>query len=147
MIDHWMDKYAGERSNINPADIPWAALRSLLGESIYGGKVDNEFDRRLLRSLLGKIFVGESFSKEFELVAGVNEVQNVRGSGYDDFMEWCGHLDTGEGQNPSWMGLQRNADVLLATTAGLKMVKEEKCNNKEQWVTDRLNVFLGWETG
>jgi dynein heavy chain 1 len=28
--------------------VPWKAIRTLLSDCIYGGKIDNEFDQRLL---------------------------------------------------------------------------------------------------
>ncbi len=34
---------------MNPDMIPWKALRAILGESVYGGKVDNTFDAGLLK--------------------------------------------------------------------------------------------------
>ena len=49
--------------------MPWKAIRTLLSDCIYGGKIDNEFDQRLLSSFLEKLFVPASFEADFSLVA------------------------------------------------------------------------------
>ena len=37
--------------NIDPKNIPWDAIRTLLADAIYGGKIDNEYDQKILNSL------------------------------------------------------------------------------------------------
>lgn len=41
-----------DRTNIDPERIPWDALRTLIGQSVFGGKIDNEFDNKILTSLV-----------------------------------------------------------------------------------------------
>jgi len=43
----------------------------LLSQCIYGGKIDSEFDQRLLTSFVEKLFTKESFDSEFPLVTGI----------------------------------------------------------------------------
>lgn len=33
------------RTNLPPEKVPWDAIKTLLAQCIYGGKVDNEFDQ------------------------------------------------------------------------------------------------------
>ena len=33
------------RTNLPPEKVPWDALRTLLSQCIYGGKIDNDFDQ------------------------------------------------------------------------------------------------------
>ena len=33
------------RSNLSPDKVPWSALRALLSQAIYGGRIDNDFDQ------------------------------------------------------------------------------------------------------
>ena len=49
-LDEWLDRDAGgkERDHIHPDKIPWDAIKALLSESVYGGKVDNDFDGKIL---------------------------------------------------------------------------------------------------
>ena len=37
------------RTNLPPEKVPWDALRTLMSECIYGGKIDNEFDQVCLQ--------------------------------------------------------------------------------------------------
>ena len=45
VIDEWVDEVAGARAHISPNDLPWQALRTLLSQSLYGGRIDNPFDQ------------------------------------------------------------------------------------------------------
>lgn len=60
-IDTWVDMAALGRSNLSPDKVPWSALRTLLGQCIYGGKIDNLFDQRLLETFLSVLFTESSF--------------------------------------------------------------------------------------
>jgi dynein heavy chain 1 len=50
VIDEWLDNVSGtgdgrQRAHIDPEAIPWEALRTLLCQSLYGGRVDVLFDQ------------------------------------------------------------------------------------------------------
>jgi dynein heavy chain 1 len=45
VIDQWVDEVAGQRAHIDPEQLPWQALRTLISESLYGGRVDHSFDQ------------------------------------------------------------------------------------------------------
>lgn len=62
------------RTNLPPEKVPWDALVTLLSQCIYGGKIDNDFDQRLLSSFLSKLFTCRSFETDFALVANVDGV-------------------------------------------------------------------------
>lgn len=57
-----------------PEKVPWDALVTLLSQCIYGGKIDNDFDQRLLMSFLAKLFTPRSFETDFALVANVDGI-------------------------------------------------------------------------
>lgn len=57
-----------------PEKIPWDALVTLLSQCIYGGKIDNDYDQRLLTSFLSKLFTARSFETGFALVSNVDGV-------------------------------------------------------------------------
>lgn len=67
--------YFQGRTNLPPEKVPWDALVTLLSQSIYGGKIDNDFDQRLLVSFLSKLFTPRSFESDFALVANVDGVR------------------------------------------------------------------------
>lgn len=48
MIDEWIDSMGQGREAIDPDKIPWDALRTLSHQSIFGGKIDNDFDLKIL---------------------------------------------------------------------------------------------------
>ena len=115
------------RTNLPPEKVPWDALGTLLAQCIYGGKIDNEFDQRLLSSFLQKLFTARSFEADFALVCNT-EVQSEdpcqilmpEGIRRDQFLQWIEGLS--DRQNPAWLGLPNNAEKVLLTTRGTDMV-------------------------
>ena len=67
-VNQWMTDEAKGKSNLPPDKIPFAALRELLAQAIYGGRVDNAIDDRLLKSFVDSIFVPETFKYNHPLV-------------------------------------------------------------------------------
>ncbi|XP_061071728.1 cytoplasmic dynein 1 heavy chain 1 isoform X2 [Conger conger] len=122
-VDTWLDDTAKGRQNISPDKIPWAALKTLMAQSIYGGRIDNEFDQRLLNTFLERIFTTRSFDSEFKLafkVDGHKDIKMPDGIRREEFMHWVEMLpDT---QTPSWLGLPSNAERVLLTTQGTDMM-------------------------
>lgn len=47
--------------------VPWEALRALLGQSVYGGRVDSVFDQQLLEGFVSSLFQPKSFDFNFPL--------------------------------------------------------------------------------
>ncbi|CAG10419.1 unnamed protein product, partial [Tetraodon nigroviridis] len=122
-VDTWLDDTAKGRQNIAPDKIPWAALKTLMAQSIYGGRIDNDFDQRLLNTFLDRIFTKGSFDSEFKLalkVDGHKDLKMPDGIRREEFMHWVEMLpDT---QTPSWLGLPSNAEKVLLTTQGTDMM-------------------------
>ncbi|VEL40808.1 unnamed protein product [Protopolystoma xenopodis] len=115
-IDVWVDAVAMGRANLPPERVPWAALRTLLSQCIYGGKVDNQFDQRLIETFLAHLFTYSSFEHDFPLIANVDGISGHNivvpdGSSIEDLLSWINALpDT---QTPSWLGLPNNAEKVL----------------------------------
>lgn len=121
-LDEWLETKAKGRNNIAPNEIPWEALRSLFGQSIYGGRIDNEFDQRLLDGLLGKLFAPKAFDAEFSLVqAGPLSVKAPDATKRVDFERWIDALPAV--QSPEWLGLPADAERLLLTNHGRKVLQ------------------------
>ena len=126
-MDTWIDTAACGRTNLPPEKVPWDALSTLLSQCIYGGKIDNEFDQRLLTSFLQKLFTPRSFEADFTLVS-TTEVESEElcrivmpeGIRRDQFLQWIESLS--DRQNPAWLGLPNNAEKVLLTTRGSDMV-------------------------
>ncbi|ETE58961.1 Cytoplasmic dynein 1 heavy chain 1 [Ophiophagus hannah] len=124
-VDTWLDDTAKGRQNISPDKIPWSALKTLMAQSIYGGRIDNEFDQRLLNTFLERLFTTLSFDSEFKLaskVDGHKVIQMPDGIRREEFVQWVELLpDT---QTPSWLGLPNNAEKVLLTTQGIDMISK-----------------------
>ena len=100
---------------------------TLLGQCIYGGKIDNIFDHRLLMSFLEKLFTPKSFESDFVLVDACNLETNKaitmpEGIRRDHFLHWVNQLP--ERQTPSWLGLPDSAEKVLLTNQGTVMVSK-----------------------
>lgn len=117
VIDKWITPT--QRSNVSPDKIPWSALSFLIGEIVYGGKVDEEQDLEYLRRTAQSLFCCTSFESSFTLVEGLvpPESRNV-----EAYLEWIDKLPAL--QPPTWLGLEANADDLLAETRGREVVED-----------------------
>ncbi|XP_030020118.2 dynein heavy chain, cytoplasmic isoform X1 [Manduca sexta] len=140
-LDTWIDATAMGRTNLPPEKVPWEALVTLLSQCIYGGKIDNTFDQRLLHSFLCKLFTPKSFEADFALVANVDGASgNQRhitmpdGNRRDHFLKWIEELS--DRQTPSWLGLPNNAEKVLLTTQGSdlvsKLLKMQQLEDEEE---------------
>ncbi|XP_013402014.1 cytoplasmic dynein 1 heavy chain 1-like isoform X1 [Lingula anatina] len=124
-IDTWVDMVAMGRSNLPPEKIPWDALRILLSQCIYGGKIDNDFDQRLLNSFLNKLFTPKSFDADFPLVTAAEAGKAITmpdGIRREQFVQWSDNRT--ELQTPSWLGLPNNAEIVLLTNQGSDLVNK-----------------------
>lgn len=130
-LDTWIETTAMGRTNLPPEKVPWDALVTLLSQCIYGGKIDNDFDQRLLMSFLAKLFTPRSFETDFALVANVDGIGGPGGQRHitmpdgtrrDHFLHWIENIS--DRQTPSWLGLPNNAEKVLLTTRGTDLVSK-----------------------
>ncbi|XP_057661058.1 dynein heavy chain, cytoplasmic isoform X2 [Diorhabda carinulata] len=126
-LDTWIDATAMGRTNLPPEKVPWDALITLLSQSIYGGKIDNDFDQRLLHSFLNKLFTPKSFESDFALVANIDNgpggnrhITMPDGTRRDHFLKWIESF--ADRQTPAWLGLPNNAEKVLLTTRGTDLI-------------------------
>ncbi|BES93792.1 dynein heavy chain [Nesidiocoris tenuis] len=137
-LDTWIDATAVGRTQLPPEKVPWDALVTLLSQCIYGGKIDNDFDQRLLLSFLSKLFTPRSFESDFALVANVDGVQRhitmPDGTRRDHFLQWIESL--ADRQTPSWLGLPNNAEKVLLTNRGadlvMKLLKMQQLEDEDE---------------
>lgn len=133
MLDKWVDVTSMGRTNLPPQKVPWKAIKTLLSQCIYGGKIDNEFDQRLLESFLNKLFNEKCFDSDYILVpqAGITIPDCVR---RDQFLAWVEQLD--DKQSPEWLGLPHNAETVLLTNLGrdvvMKLLKMQQMDDDDE---------------
>lgn len=128
-IDEWIDSMGKDRANIDPEKIPWDALRTLIGQSVFGGKIDNEFDNKILSSLVNQFFRPESFNLDFPLFTvppesseAVLKVPDVKY--YKNFLQWIHELPQIE--SPCWSGLPLNVEKLVRERQTNSLIKNMK---------------------
>jgi dynein heavy chain 1 len=118
-IDGWLSNVARGRANINPASIPWDALRTLIKQSVYGGRVDSDFDQRILDAFVDGLFVPAAYNVDFDLVPSINGAQLLSapdGTKMEHFLSWVQELP--EREPPSWLSLPPTAERVIAVAQG-----------------------------
>lgn len=121
VVDQWIDDIAGSRAHINPEDIPWQALRTLLSQSLYGGRIDHSYDQAALDSFINTIFNAKSYA-----TAAILVTDNVTGKPlvtlpdslqHHALEQWIATV-LPESNSPSWIGLPVSADNQLQVITG-----------------------------
>lgn len=126
-LDTWIDTVSMGRTNLPPEKVPFDAIRTLFGQCIYGGKIDNDFDQRLLTTFLQKFFTPKSFESDFVLANESSEDSSaitipegiIR---RDEFINWVESLS--DRQTPSWLGLPNKAEHVLLTNHGVDLISK-----------------------
>eukprot|EP01061_Rhynchopus_euleeides_P030593 TRINITY_DN5081_c0_g1_i1.p1 TRINITY_DN5081_c0_g1~~TRINITY_DN5081_c0_g1_i1.p1 ORF type:complete len:4809 (+),score=2467.50 TRINITY_DN5081_c0_g1_i1:97-14523(+) len=122
-IDQWVGKIADGRSNIAPDMLPWKALFVLLGESVYGGRIDNDFDQKLMRSFLTRFFTQHCYGTSFTLTndrEGEKPLAIAQGHERHHFESWVQEMpDT---QTPVWLGLPGESQKMIQQQQGEQML-------------------------
>ncbi|KAI8443528.1 putative dynein heavy chain [Phakopsora pachyrhizi] len=91
MIDSWIIATAKGKSNIDPAQIPWAAMRVLLKQAVYGGRVNSDWDQKLLDSFVDTLFCPASFEVGYHLFQPVEDKKGfliAEGERLEHFVFW-----------------------------------------------------------
>ena len=100
----------GSRNNVDINKIPWDAFKTILIENLYGGKVDNEYDSKILKSLVEMFFTPEAFDTNYPLFTTEDSNEFVLkmpdGIKYSQFMQWVEKMPDLE--SPTWSGLPPN---------------------------------------
>lgn len=123
LIESWLSRVAKGRSNIDPSSMPWDALRSLIKEAIYGGKIDNDADQRLLDSFVDGIFTPAAYERTFPLVDDAqNPLHAPDGTRMDQFLQWTQTLP--EQEPPEYLGLPPTAEHVIATAQGVALLNK-----------------------
>jgi len=101
--------------------IPWTALKYLIGEAMYGGRVSDNYDRRVLNAYLDEYFGDFLFDGFQKFMFYSNDASNVhyalplKDASYDDQIASIDGLP--DMQTPEVLGLHSNADVAHSTRA------------------------------
>lgn len=119
-IDTWLNTVSRGRTNVDPATIPWDALRTLIKQSVYGGRVDSDFDQRILDSFVDSLFTPRAYNVDFDLVptlSGSRVLPAPDGTKLEHFLTWVQTLP--EREPPSWLSLPPTAERVIAVAQGM----------------------------
>ncbi|KAK3805063.1 MAG: dynein heavy chain [Linnemannia elongata] len=123
-IDIWLDTVGLGRANVSPDRIPWDAIRTLLSQSVYGGRVDSDVDQQLLESFVNSFFRPECYDLNFKLVesSADDEAGLVapEGTKMSQFLDWVSELP--EREPPTWLRLPATAERVLSTHKGSVLI-------------------------
>lgn len=156
LIDEYIDAM-GSRNNIDINKIPWDAFKTILIENLYGGKIDNEYDSKILVSLVEMFFTPESFDSSYPLFRtedpGETILKMPDGIKFSQFLNWVEKMPDLE--SPTWSGLPPNVEKLLKSSQTARAVselhklqdvneeevtlekkKEEKKNSQLKWLSE-----------
>jgi dynein heavy chain 1 len=120
-VDTWMSIAAKGRANIDPAAIPWKAIRTLVRENVYGGKIDTVSDQVLLDSFVERLFSPKAYDVDFALVPGeldgtATALLAPDETRLENFLAWARRLP--EQEPPSYLALPVMAERVISAQQG-----------------------------
>ncbi|SPO30909.1 cytoplasmic dynein heavy chain 2 [Ustilago trichophora] len=123
IIEGWVSQIAKGRANVDPQQLPWNAIRSLLKQSVYGGKIDNAPDQTLLDSFVDELFCAGAYDVDFQLVKDDKDpLVAPEGTKMDTFISWVQALP--EQQPPQWLALPPSAEKVIAAAQGTALLNK-----------------------
>ena len=136
--------------------IPWSSLKYLIGEAMYGGRVTDEYDRRVMMTYLNEYmgdFIFDSNQKFFFSQCGY-EYSIPENGPYDNYLKFVAEMPAI--YSPEVIGLNSNAEIdyftqsskliwqnlLILQATGGKAKGSEKTLSKEVFSLELAENFL-----
>jgi dynein heavy chain len=116
---------ANYMENSGGGKIPWADLKYIFGEIMYGGHIVNDFDRLMANTYLD-FYMEDGLLDEKELYPFAEDEKDFSftAPGPLSYEKYIEHIDTGITQDsPIAFGLHPNAEIDFRTAAADKMFK------------------------
>ena len=111
--------YLEKAHNNNEENLPWDTLRYLIGEAMYGGRVTDDFDRRVLMTYLKEYFGDFIFDKNQKFYFSQQKAFDYvipENSTVEKYLEYIiGNIPMY--QSPTVFGLHPNAEIQYSTNA------------------------------
>lgn len=141
---------------LSPDDqIPWNSLKYLIGSAMYGGRVTDDFDRRMMLTYLDEYMGDFIFDKNHQFqFSNLHEKFVIPDDGpYDMYLKWISDLPSV--YSPEVIGLHSNAEINYFTDASKLMwnnliilqststtLGNSKGDSKEQAILELLEGIL-----
>ncbi|OII74519.1 dynein heavy chain [Cryptosporidium ubiquitum] len=118
----------------DPDQIPWEAVRKLVSQVGYGGRLDNIVDKQILHILIDEILSSRSFEDGSQLISCTSNWNNLFRSDQikpniliapdtckkvENYLDWVEKL--GNTNWPTWLGLSPLAENVILAQKGQKM--------------------------
>uniref|UniRef100_A0A183SJY9 Dynein axonemal heavy chain 3 n=2 Tax=Schistocephalus solidus TaxID=70667 RepID=A0A183SJY9_SCHSO len=100
-----------------PRGISWPTVRYMIGEVQYGGRVTDDYDKRLLNTYAEVWFSEQMFADSFEFYTGY---KIPKGRTLEDFTTKISELPISD--SPQCFGLHPNADITYQTNSSSAML-------------------------
>ncbi|KAM9352911.1 dynein axonemal heavy chain 11 [Symphorus nematophorus] len=105
-------------ANNKSMQVPWEDLCYLFGEIMYGGHINDDWDRRLCKTYLQEFMHPKMFEGELFLCPGFLAPLFMDYSGYHSYID--GHLPS---ENPTLYGLHPNAELECLTVTSDSLLR------------------------
>ncbi|KAJ8096106.1 dynein heavy chain [Marasmius tenuissimus] len=119
----YLESVSKARANIDPTSILWDALRILVKQSVYGGRVYGNFDQRILDSFVDNLLSLNAYNVDFHLVPSITGkllFGAPDGTKMDQFLNWAQELSDREPS--SWLSLSPTAERVIAIAQGNELL-------------------------
>ncbi|TMW62553.1 hypothetical protein Poli38472_005171 [Pythium oligandrum] len=114
--------------------IDWATLHGLMENAIYGGRIDNPYDLRVLRCNLAEYFSSEFLSGQKSLLRGVKLPQTTR---HEDFVDLIDHLPDVDA--PGVFGLPDNIERSMQRTLSAEVIAQLKMLSASEEAVEKFD--------
>ena len=99
---------------LSSINVPWDALRYVIGEINYGGRVTDDWDRRCLMTILQKYYTTEILDKNtYELAADANATYHFDDGDIQYYKKYVTSLPSSD--DPVVFGMHENANITHQT--------------------------------
>nr|CAG4710000.1 unnamed protein product [Naegleria fowleri] len=133
--------------NENPE---WNTIFGLLENAIYGGRIDNKYDAKILNVYLSKFFNPNILNNKEPLFT--KGVYLPESNSFDDYIKFIEKLP--DSDQPVVFGLPPNADRLVQSSLGSKIIdnlkqlstRSRSANifNKDEWTSKLVPIVQLW---
>lgn len=115
----------GDRQNIPLDKIPWDNIRNILIISLYGGKIDNEFDVKVLTAIINYFCNNKIFDTNYPLFIQNDTQQALKVPDCNktsQYIQWIDNLP--DKQTPQWAGLPLAVEKVLRQNNALRIISK-----------------------
>lgn len=107
-MDALIEYATGGKQHVDPEKLPWDAIRSTLCKSIFGGRITNDEDQKILDGLVNSLFTSNCFDVNFALVNVEGAPCLPDGTSKNQCFDWIEKLPNST--PPTWIGLDSDAE-------------------------------------